>query len=97
MQPKVRTIFLALSSENFICRTKEIFDIIVDFPESMGALQDLKVGMNFCGRYKLNILFYTQECLARVDQRADLVQALRHAYAVVHRRHCSNDSDCNFQ
>lgn len=40
---------------------KEIFDIIVDFPESMGALQDLK------------------ECLARVDQRADLVQALRHA------------------
>lgn len=42
-------------------RTKEIFDIIVDFPESMGALQDLK------------------ECLARVDQRADLVQALRHA------------------
>lgn len=42
-------------------RTKEIFDIIVDFPESMGALQDLK------------------ECLARVDQRADLVQALRQA------------------
>ncbi|KAG1780495.1 hypothetical protein EV702DRAFT_1193970 [Suillus placidus] len=42
-------------------RTKEIFDIIVDFPESAGALQDLK------------------ECLARVDQRADLVQALRQA------------------
>ncbi|KAG1748586.1 hypothetical protein EDB19DRAFT_2022764 [Suillus lakei] len=42
-------------------RTQEIFDIIVDFPESAGALQDLK------------------ECLARVDQRADLVQALRQA------------------
>lgn len=42
-------------------RTKEIFDIIVDFPDSAGALQDLK------------------ECLARVDQRADLVQALRQA------------------
>ncbi|KAG1742334.1 uncharacterized protein EDB91DRAFT_1128723 [Suillus paluster] len=42
-------------------RTEEIFDIIVDFPESAGALQDLK------------------ECLARVDQRADLVQALRQA------------------
>ncbi|KAG2066301.1 hypothetical protein BDR04DRAFT_1130046 [Suillus decipiens] len=42
-------------------RTKEIFDIIIDFPDSAGALQDLK------------------ECLARVDQRADLVQALRQA------------------
>jgi anaphase-promoting complex subunit 2 len=61
----------------------------------MGALQDLKVGMNVCGRYILNILLYTQECLARVDQRADLVQALRQAYVVVHRCHCSNDSDCH--
>ena len=24
-------------------RTKEIFDIIIDFPDSMGALQDLRV------------------------------------------------------
>ncbi|OSX59891.1 hypothetical protein POSPLADRAFT_1149567 [Postia placenta MAD-698-R-SB12] len=42
-------------------RTKEIFDIIVDYPDSSGALQDLK------------------ECLARVDQRAPLVQTLRKA------------------
>ncbi|KAJ8593951.1 hypothetical protein M405DRAFT_809991 [Rhizopogon salebrosus TDB-379] len=42
-------------------RTHEMFNIIVDFPESAGALQDLK------------------ECLARVDQRADLVHALRRA------------------
>lgn len=25
------------------CSTREIFDIIVDFPDSVGALQDLKV------------------------------------------------------
>ncbi|KAF9474205.1 hypothetical protein BDN70DRAFT_334409 [Pholiota conissans] len=44
-------------------RTREIFDIIIDFPDSMGALQDLK------------------ECLQRVDQRSNLVQALRKANA----------------
>ncbi|THH27993.1 hypothetical protein EUX98_g6192 [Antrodiella citrinella] len=42
-------------------RTKEIFDIIVDYPDSMNALKDLK------------------ECLARVDQRSQLVQILRRA------------------
>lgn len=42
-------------------RTKEIFDIIIDYPESTPALQDLK------------------ECLARVDQRTELVQSLRKA------------------
>ncbi|KAG6815869.1 hypothetical protein H0H87_010659 [Tephrocybe sp. NHM501043] len=42
-------------------RTKEIFDIIIDFPDSMGALQDLKL----------------QDCLQRVDQRSALVQSLR--------------------
>jgi len=25
-------------------RTQEIFDIIIDFPDSIGALQDLRVG-----------------------------------------------------
>ncbi|KAL0961464.1 hypothetical protein HGRIS_006408 [Hohenbuehelia grisea] len=40
-------------------RTREIFDIIIDFPDSMGALHDLK------------------ECLQRVDQRENLVDALR--------------------
>ncbi|EIW81206.1 ubiquitin-protein ligase [Coniophora puteana RWD-64-598 SS2] len=40
-------------------RTSEIFGIIVDYPDSTGALQDLK------------------ECMNRVDQRSDLVHALR--------------------
>ncbi|KZS92899.1 hypothetical protein SISNIDRAFT_474501 [Sistotremastrum niveocremeum HHB9708] len=50
-----------------VCRTlcdlriKEIFDIIVDYPDSMDALIDLK------------------ECLTRVDQRPQLVTALRKA------------------
>ena len=42
-------------------RTQEIFDIIIDYPDSQPALQDLK------------------ECLARVDQRSELVTALRKA------------------
>ncbi|TFK66693.1 hypothetical protein BDN72DRAFT_771609 [Pluteus cervinus] len=42
-------------------RTNEIFDIIIDFPDSMGALVDLR------------------DCLQRVDQRAELVAALRKA------------------
>ncbi|KJA24366.1 hypothetical protein HYPSUDRAFT_38802 [Hypholoma sublateritium FD-334 SS-4] len=44
-------------------RTSEIFDIIIDFPDSMGALQDLR------------------DCLQRVDQRANLVRALRKSNA----------------
>ncbi|KAF8882924.1 ubiquitin-protein ligase [Gymnopilus junonius] len=40
-------------------RTREIFDVIIDYPDSMGALQDLR------------------DCMQRVDQRADLVAALR--------------------
>ncbi|KZT12088.1 ubiquitin-protein ligase [Laetiporus sulphureus 93-53] len=42
-------------------RIREIFDIIIDYPDSIGALLDLK------------------ECLNRVDQRDQLVQALRKA------------------
>ncbi|TBU44447.1 hypothetical protein BD309DRAFT_958345 [Dichomitus squalens] len=42
-------------------RTQEIFDIIIDYPDSQPALQDLK------------------ECLARVDQRSELVTTLRKA------------------
>ncbi|KAF9523397.1 hypothetical protein CPB83DRAFT_910659 [Crepidotus variabilis] len=42
-------------------RTQEIFDIIIDFPESMGALKDLR------------------DCMQRVDQRSNLVAALRKA------------------
>ncbi|KAG6827929.1 hypothetical protein H0H92_009907 [Tricholoma furcatifolium] len=48
-------------------RTKEIFDIIIDFPDSTGALEDLKV------RRAL------KDCLIRVDQRSALVQSLRKA------------------
>lgn len=40
---------------------EEIFDIIIDYPDSKLALEDLK------------------ECLARVDQRSQLVQSLRKA------------------
>ncbi|KAH9992043.1 ubiquitin-protein ligase [Russula vinacea] len=42
-------------------RTKEMFDIVIDYPDSTPALHDLK------------------ECLQRVDQRSQLVQALRKA------------------
>ncbi|KAI0045093.1 ubiquitin-protein ligase [Auriscalpium vulgare] len=42
-------------------RTQEVFDIVIDYPDSTPALQDLK------------------ECLQRVDQRAQLVQAIRKA------------------
>ncbi|KAH9169016.1 ubiquitin-protein ligase [Lactarius sanguifluus] len=40
-------------------RTKEMFDIVIDYPDSTCALHDLK------------------ECLQRVDQRTQLVRALR--------------------
>ncbi|KAI0289207.1 ubiquitin-protein ligase [Russula brevipes] len=43
-------------------RTKEMFDIVIDYPDSTPALYDLK-----------------WECLQRVDQRSQLVQALRKA------------------
>ncbi|KAH9953328.1 ubiquitin-protein ligase [Russula dissimulans] len=42
-------------------RTKEMFDIVIDHPDSIPALHDLK------------------ECLQRVDQRSQLVEALRKA------------------
>ncbi|KJA15706.1 hypothetical protein HYPSUDRAFT_48102, partial [Hypholoma sublateritium FD-334 SS-4] len=46
-----------------LCDLRCIFDIIIDFPDSMGALQDL--------RY----------CVQRIDQRANLVRALRKSKA----------------
>lgn len=41
----LRSVPLCLSYGNskFHFRTKEIFDIIIDYPDSNGALQDLKV------------------------------------------------------
>jgi anaphase-promoting complex subunit 2 len=34
---------LVVPTESILPRTKEIFDIIIDFPDSMGALYDLRV------------------------------------------------------
>lgn len=36
---------LVVPFNHFRNRTREIFDIIVDFPDSAGALQDLKVAL----------------------------------------------------
>ena len=72
-------MFIQKSSFHAFCRTREIFDIIIDFPESTGALLDLKV----CDVPRvpcLNRLNALQECLQRVDQRSGLVGALRAAY-----------------
>lgn len=44
-------------------RISEIWDIIVDYPDTIPALQDLR------------------ECVNRVDQREELVKALRKQWA----------------
>ena len=59
-------------------RTRELFDIIIDFPESTPALEDLKVHSNYSSSQ--SSLIVIQECLSRVDQRANLVQSLRKVY-----------------
>lgn len=41
---------------SYWCRTKEIFDIIIDFPDSTGALQDLKVSPYLCIMRKLTCI-----------------------------------------
>lgn len=62
-------------------RTNEIFDIIVDYPDSRPALDDLKVRrLTVPPLFVANFLSTTQECLQRVDQRSQLVQSLRKAY-----------------
>lgn len=56
-----------------IRRTDELFDIIVDYPESMAALEDLKVrGLD---RLRPDL----QECLFKVDHRSLLVEKLNAA------------------
>ena len=55
------------------CRTNELFDIIVDYPDSMAALEDLKV--RTLGARSLT----EQECLFKVDQRSILVDKLKAA------------------
>lgn len=53
-------------------RTDELFSIIVDYPESISALEDLKVSRTIA---QTN----SQECLFKVDQRALLVEKLQAA------------------
>lgn len=58
-----------------------MFNIVIDYPDSTPALHDLKVG-----KLRASTLlacsptaWRVQECLQRVDQRGQLVQALRKA------------------
>lgn len=70
----------------FILSIQEIFDIIIDFPDSQSALLDLKVASSRPGfdNYEMmvnRVRGRIQECLQRVDQRSQLVVNLRKAYA----------------
>ncbi|KAL7280018.1 hypothetical protein ACG7TL_006431 [Trametes sanguinea] len=65
-------------------RIQEIFDIIIDYPDSQSALQDLKVASSGPGLDDINVIVdrvrrRLQECLQRVDQRSQLVITLRKA------------------
>ncbi|KAI0822342.1 ubiquitin-protein ligase [Trametes gibbosa] len=65
-------------------RIQEIFDIIVDYPDSQSALQDLKVVSSWHGLEDHDVMINRvcgrlQECLQRVDQRSQLVITLRKA------------------
>jgi hypothetical protein len=56
-----------------------LFDIIVRYPDSMPALEDLKVSQP-------HRVAHTQECLFKVDQRAKLVDSLLEAYVYTRER-----------
>ena len=58
-----------------------MFDIVIDYPDSTPALHDLKVGLLSASTLLSHSLtpWFVQECLQRVDQRGQLVQALRKA------------------
>ncbi|KAI0670871.1 ubiquitin-protein ligase [Trametes maxima] len=66
-------------------RIQEIFDIIIDYPDSQSALQDLKVASSRPGFETFEQMMINrvrgrlQECLQRVDQRSQLVVTLRKA------------------
>jgi anaphase-promoting complex subunit 2 len=64
-----------------LLRTDEMFDIVIDYPDSTPALHDLKVGLLSASTLPAHSLtpWRVQECLQRVDQRSQLVQALRKA------------------
>ena len=59
-----------------ICRTDELFDIIVDYPDSLAALEDLRVSSPAVRRTYGRWLII-QECLAKIDQRDTLVTKLK--------------------
>jgi anaphase-promoting complex subunit 2 len=76
----VSSLICANTMYSLICnRIREVFDIIIDFPDSMGALNDLKVPIE---RFPLFVSPHSPlpigvyDCLQRVDQRT----ALRKAY-----------------
>ena len=64
-------------------RTKEMFDIVIDYPDSTHALHDLKVSnyisMTYFWLRTLITAACYQECLQRVDQRTQFVRSLRKA------------------
>lgn len=55
------------------CSTDELFDIIIEFPESMAALEDLKV------MRLLWVPLTAQDCMFKIDQRDQVVEKLRAA------------------
>lgn len=57
-------------------RTDELFDIIVDYPDSLAALEDLKVSPDTAGHPVTHQLI-SKECLAKIDQRDALVTKLK--------------------
>ena len=58
-------------------RTKETFDIIINFPDSMDALYDLR---EFLLQFHLLIFARLQDCLQHVDQCANLISSLWKSY-----------------
>jgi anaphase-promoting complex subunit 2 len=61
------------------CRTSELFDIIVDFPNSAQAVEELRVSILFFFSLILEAHpdFFCQVCLTRTEQRDLLVDSLK--------------------
>jgi hypothetical protein len=68
-------------------RTTELFDIIVSYPDTLPALTDLKVrpGEDSFARELSYVLTSSrsQECIAKVDSRIDVVNALQASWGSV--------------
>lgn len=64
-------------------RTKEIFDIIIDFPESNGALQDLKVRgiLSICVRNaNLMVVGMSAPCRSARQSGSHLAQSVNQTF-----------------